>query len=791
MKRMLAAIIALSLLMSGLSVVAETEPSKAAVIIDGVRAAFFDADDNYLPPVERDGRVYVPADALIENLGLDATVDPDTLAVTVKGVRAAFFDADGNMLPAVTVDGNVYVPLAAFCETAGIPCETDGNNFTLYRPENAPVGDAKKDEDPEYYRIQLNQDNFDDYFNFNVYGNNFKSWEESYTLGGGSVVFQYYSLDCELTCNIKRNYDFGDVTFSVSAGPNINYGGSYVRSIFFHSMSMPPSGELRQSKHEEYSYLGYIAMVSRVDDIIQTVTVSSVSGYIMVPANEIKETLDRSYSIAMDNFKQGKYELALETLKELRDSGYPVDQEVLQKAQDEADRADYEAAKAFIDAGQYDDAIAKLNPLATEDYEDSAALLIQARDGKLNAIYQMAVALENDGKYEEAIGQYLACDGYADSAERIKACEDGLYGESYAEAEALEGQLRYDEAIAIYETLDGYRDSPSRIERLKSRRADKLAAGFNEGCALIMQDGKWGYIDTKGDIVIPCVYTDASKFSEGLAPVWKSGTANTWPSEIGFINSKGEAVIPFGKYSNAGSFHDGLAVVIANNKRGFIDKTGELVIPAIYNVTSDAFDEGYGIALQDKKLGYIDTEGNFAIEPQYDSANLFSEGLAAVKKDKGGKVGYIDRSGQMVIDYTFDEASDFSEGLAFVTVNGMKFFIDSQGKLKLRIADYEKVGNFHDGRALVKKNGKWGAIDCEGNVVIPFEYSDFQSGAYSGFQEGSLAVKKGDRWGVIDVDGNEIIPIQYANAYPYNEGYCLVQQGDYFGVFDREGNLVS
>ena len=108
MKRILAFL--LCCLLACLPALAEPVTSKAAVVIDGVRAAFFDAENNYLPLIEQDGRVYAPVDALSQNLGLDATADPETLAVTIKGVRAAFFDADGSFLPALNVDGSVYVP---------------------------------------------------------------------------------------------------------------------------------------------------------------------------------------------------------------------------------------------------------------------------------------------------------------------------------------------------------------------------------------------------------------------------------------------------------------------------------------------------------------------------------------------------------------------------------------------------------------------------------------------------------------------------------------------------------
>ena len=46
------------------------------------------------------------------------------------------------------------------------------------------------------------------------------------------------------------------------------------------------------------------------------------------------------------------------------------------------------------------------------------------------------------------------------------------------------------------------------------------------------------------------------------------------------------------------------------------------------------------------KYGFIDKSGKMVIEPQFDNAEPFSEGLAQVEKD--GKLGFIDKSGKVV-----------------------------------------------------------------------------------------------------------------------------------------------
>lgn len=59
------------------------------------------------------------------------------------------------------------------------------------------------------------------------------------------------------------------------------------------------------------------------------------------------------------------------------------------------------------------------------------------------------------------------------------------------------------------------------------------ARGFEEGLAAVQQNDKWGFIDRTGKIVIAPQYDDAFGFSEGLANVQQNG-------EFFSINKQGE-----------------------------------------------------------------------------------------------------------------------------------------------------------------------------------------------------------------------------------------------------------
>src|SRR5947209_7808673 len=78
------------------------------------------------------------------------------------------------------------------------------------------------------------------------------------------------------------------------------------------------------------------------------------------------------------------------------------------------------------------------------------------------------------------------------------------------------------------------------------------------------------------------------------------------------------------------------------------------------------------------KWGYIDASGQLVIQPRFEGASYFSEGLAAVKVH--GKYGYINRAGKFIIAPKFDQAFAFREGLAWIE-GAQKGFIDRSGKI--------------------------------------------------------------------------------------------------------------
>lgn len=120
----------------------------------------------------------------------------------------------------------------------------------------------------------------------------------------------------------------------------------------------------------------------------------------------------------------------------------------------------------------------------------------------------------------------------------------------------------------------------------------------------------------------------------------------------------------------------GLFNVKRDGKWVYLDEAGNIVLRTDFE-RAESFFEGRAAVVVGGEWGFIDETGRLVIPAEYEWAMYFSEGLAPVKKS--GKWGYIDRAGTMVIEPRFDMANDFAGGYAEIEKDGKRGYIDRFG----------------------------------------------------------------------------------------------------------------
>ncbi len=158
----------------------------------------------------------------------------------------------------------------------------------------------------------------------------------------------------------------------------------------------------------------------------------------------------------------------------------------------------------------------------------------------------------------------------------------------------------------------------------------------------VLIDGKYGFINREGELVIEPKFGYAWKFSEGLAPVIFS---KNWRGKYGYIDTTGKLVIDT-IYDWAGGFTEGKGLVKIGDKYGFIDTTGNYIIEPISAGGISQFRDGYAQIRIKGKWGFINAKGDIAIKPKFDQVWAFDNGIARVEIN--GMAGYIDTLGKYI-----------------------------------------------------------------------------------------------------------------------------------------------
>ena len=301
---------------------------------------------------------------------------------------------------------------------------------------------------------------------------------------------------------------------------------------------------------------------------------------------------------------------------------------------------------------------------------------------------------------------------------------------------------------------------------------------FSEGMVAVRTGGKWGFIDTLGNLVVEPKFDETKIFNEGRAPV---RIKNKW----GFINVNGEVVIPL-EYSDVDLFGEGLAPVKKWLNYSYIDTIGNKVIDDIY-IYASKFYEGLAFVNHLGSVSYINKFGKVVIG-SYDHGLMFGEGFAAVSS--GDKWGFIDKRGELVIDMKFDDARYFSEGLAVASRKDADGcfkcgFINRHGDYVIE-PQYEQCFIISEGYKIL---GHGGDIEV---CLLAENDNDQESNSVQIVQlpEGGVGVIVDGKYGYVNIDGRLVLKPEYKGAFVYVNGYAMIENTGSVDYIDRGGLKV-
>ena len=300
----------------------------------------------------------------------------------------------------------------------------------------------------------------------------------------------------------------------------------------------------------------------------------------------------------------------------------------------------------------------------------------------------------------------------------------------------------------------------------------------------IKKDGKYGIVNDEGTIIVENKYADITNLGKDD----KSGfIVKNDEGKFGVINYTGSQVLE-NKYEGIEKLHvNDLYVIIENQKQKLIDKDGNVVL-------SDGFDkiqtilankENGVIFEKDGKFGVMKLTGDVTISADNESLQEAKDGIFIARRD--GKYGIIDLANVTKVEFKYNVASYNEKADIYILEdeNAVSTILNSafetkltgilnelnedKGYIKVRVGEEYKYYNFKfeekqpkdvltsNTLFLSKKDGKYGYLDKEGNVVIDYIYDDAKEQNSCGF----AAIKKDGKWGSIDNKGKVVVEPTY------------------------------
>lgn len=324
----------------------------------------------------------------------------------------------------------------------------------------------------------------------------------------------------------------------------------------------------------------------------------------------------------------------------------------------------------------------------------------------------------------------------------------------------------------IDQFIDEYPDYPFKSE------LDQDRALASQHLLPFKQNGLFGWMNYKGEVVYPSTYESLGFFKEGLAIAAQNG-------QFGYVDKANKVVIPF-QFDSGFDFEEGRAIVEKNNKFGIIDRAGKVLFEIRFEDIGQ-FSEGLIYGKKDSLYAYYDKYGMQRIPEQFDDAFSFVNGIALV--EKGNRKGYVQPYGEYLIQPVFEELSVFNDSL-FIFKSGDYYGIMHRNGKTVLTPTWDQIGALKSGKAIVVKGNKHGYIDDSARIVLNPTYDLFPNFMENAQFEGNYAkVKFKDKFGVIDAKGKWIIPATYSGLGNVST-LMAFQKGAKWGYIDLTNKVV-
>ena len=294
----------------------------------------------------------------------------------------------------------------------------------------------------------------------------------------------------------------------------------------------------------------------------------------------------------------------------------------------------------------------------------------------------------------------------------------------------------------------------------------------------LYQDAKWGIIGTNGETVINPMYQeipiviDKSKdvflFTYDINEedgTYKTKAVNKNNEQLYTNYNKVEALENYDSAENVW-YERNVLKVEKDGKWGLIDTNGKEISEIIYdNIKTLKGIQNSIIVEKEGKYGLLNCNGVKILDTNYSEILNFGDDYinGYITKNQDGKFGIVNVSGEQVLENNYEEIYNiYSDKYFVIGENGNQQLINKD-KEKVLTENFDEIKQITSTGVIYVKDGKYGFMDFEGNIIIEANYDVLNE-----INTGIFLTQKDGKAGLIDKDKNEKVAFNFKNIY-YNQ----------------------
>ena len=294
----------------------------------------------------------------------------------------------------------------------------------------------------------------------------------------------------------------------------------------------------------------------------------------------------------------------------------------------------------------------------------------------------------------------------------------------------------------------------------------------------LYQDAKWGIIGTNGETVINPMYQeipiviDKSKdvflFTYDINEedgTYKTKAVNKNNEQLYTNYNKVEALENYDSAENVW-YERNVLKVEKDGKWGLIDTNGKEISEIIYdNIKTLKGIQNSIIVEKEGKYGLLNCNGVKILDTNYSEILNFGDDYinGYITKNQDGKFGIVNVSGEQVLENNYEEIYNiYSDKYFVIGENGNQQLINKD-KEKVLTENFDEIKQITSTGVIYVKDGKYGFMDFEGNIIIEASYDVLNE-----INTGIFLTQKDGKAGLIDKDKNEKVAFNFKNIY-YNQ----------------------